>query len=294
MREDIKKLLKEVLQSVDVTNLPSSEVKKLQTKNKNKKDIVYVSSDEKPGDNKGLSEAEDIEDILISNAKKIYDRIKKDKSYRDMFNFKSTIKFSEIDRNNITSEQAAQLNKFKVDLKQDDPFAFLENYVKNYVKKYLNEQVKFSQKKESIGSLESMPTDDDIMLQRFPNLKEVLKELMGNDYKLFITDIKYIAPKPSTFQIKLGDEHFNLIWGGQKIKFICEIQGKKYHTIYLKEKEQAIKAINRLLRLGSTTSTQPEQEPESPSNVDTSSPQETPKPTNKTTEVSPEELSTEI
>jgi hypothetical protein len=200
-KHKFKLLLKESLQSVDVSNLPSSEVKKLKDKNKTRKDVVFTSSDEKIGDGKGLSEDTDIEE-------------------------------------------------------QDD---LLEENIRKYVRAYLNKKLNEvtetpKMEAEPIGSLEAMPTDDDVMIQRFPQLKEALLDLMGRDFKAFIKDIKYIAPKPTTFKIEIGNEHFNLIWSGEKTKFVCEAQGKKYYLIYTKEKEQAIKAINRLLRQGSTTS----------------------------------------
>jgi hypothetical protein len=95
----------------------------------------------------------------------------------------------------------------------------------------------------------------DEMLARFPKLKDALMSLMGNDYQVFISDIKYVAPKPTTFQIDLGDEHFNLMWAGNKMGFVCEVQGKKYYLTYLNEKATSNKSyksftplrINQLL-----------------------------------------------
>lgn len=125
--------------------------------------------------------------------------------------------------------------------------------VKQYIKQLIKEQ------NESIG-LSEMPTDDEQILGKFPKLKEALISLMGRDYKAFIEDIKYVAPKPTTFQIDIGDEYFNLMWAGEKMGFVCEVQGKKYYLTYTSEKQQAIKAINRLLRLGATTPEEAEAE----------------------------------
>jgi hypothetical protein len=50
------------------------------------------------------------------------------------------------------------------------------------------------------------------------------------------------------------------MWAGDKMGFVCEVQGKKYYLTYLSEKQQAIKAINRLLRLGATTPEEAEAE----------------------------------
>ena len=130
----------------------------------------------------------------------------------------------------------------------------LRQAVRQYIKQLITEQ------EEEIGGLEQMPTDDDEILSKFPKLKGALSSLMGKDYKAFISDIKYVAPKPTTFQIDLGDENFNLMWAGNKMGFVCEVQGKKYYLTYLSEKQQAIKAINRLLRLGATSPEEAEAE----------------------------------
>lgn len=243
MQSKIKQIIQEVLQSIDVSNLPASEVKKIKDKNKNRKDVVYTSADEKLGDGKGLSEEVSNEDTLK------------------------------------------------------------EQYVRKYIRKYLQEnflseepeqkktEPEITPEAEPVGSLEAMPTDDDIMIQRFPQLKEVLQELMGKDFRAFIKDIKYVAPKPTTFKIEIGDEHFNLIWSGHKTKFVCEVQGKKYYTIYTKEKEQAIKAINRLLRLGSAISQDEVQPNEDPAFDKVEDPMFSPSPkTENPSNISPDEL----
>jgi hypothetical protein len=123
----------------------------------------------------------------------------------------------------------------------------LRQAVRQYVKHLIKEQT------ESVGGFSEMPTDDDQILSKFPKLKDALVSLMGRDYKAFIEDIKYVAPKPTTFQIDIGNEYFNLMWVGDKMGFVCEVQGKKYYIVYNSEKQQAIKAINRLFRLGATT-----------------------------------------
>jgi hypothetical protein len=112
---------------------------------------------------------------------------------------------------------------------------------------------------------------------------------MGRDYKAFIEDIKYVAPKPTTFQIDIGNEYFNLMWAGDKMGFVCEVQGKKYYIIYNSEKQQAIKAINRLFRLGATTPEEAEAEEEGVTpGEEVSTPPPPPEP--ESGGVSPEEL----
>jgi hypothetical protein len=136
----------------------------------------------------------------------------------------------------------------------------LRQAIKQYIGKLITEQEEEIEVEDEGIGLETMPTDDDEMLARFPKLKNTLIGLLSKDYKSFIKDIKYVAGKPTTFQIDLGAEHFNLMWAGNKMGFVCEVQGKKYYLVYLNEKEQAIKAINRLLRLGATTPDESEAE----------------------------------
>lgn len=145
-------------------------------------------------------------------------------------------------------------NKWLKDNKDNMQENKFRGVVRNYIKQLITEQ------EEEFKGMEEMPSDDSEMISRFPKLKDALLSLMGKDYQAFISDIKYIAPKPTTFQIDLGDENFNLMWAGNKMGFVCEVQGKKYYLVYLNEKEQAIKAINRLLRLGATTPEESENE----------------------------------
>lgn len=148
--------------------------------------------------------------------------------------------------------------------------------VRQYIKQLIKEQEEETEleavestedetiEDEGIG-LEAMPTDDDEMLSRFPKLKDALIDVMSKDFKSFIKDIKYVAPKPTTFEIDLGEnEKFHLIWAGEKMEFICEVGGKKYWLIYDDERNQASKAISRLLKQGTT---QTEEAPEAESST---------------------------
>ena len=129
----------------------------------------------------------------------------------------------------------------------------LRQAVRQYIKQLITEQEEEIEVEDEGIGLETMPTDDDEILARFPKLKNTLIDLLSKDYKSFVKDIKYVAGKPTTFEINMGEnEKFYLMWAGNKMGFVCEVGGKKYYLIYLSEKQQAIKAINRLLRLGTT------------------------------------------
>jgi hypothetical protein len=71
IRQIIRKLIVEAnIHYTDVSNLPKSEVDKLKRKNQNNKNIVYTSTNEKPGDNKGLSEERTAEERLAEVLRK--------------------------------------------------------------------------------------------------------------------------------------------------------------------------------------------------------------------------------
>jgi hypothetical protein len=88
-----------------------------------------------------------------------------------------------------------------------------------------------------------------IMLARFPELRQTLEKLLSMQYRLFVSDIEWVAPKPTTFKITLPNkQYFNLIWNTED--FITKVSGMKYDMLTLKERERATKAISELLQYG--------------------------------------------
>jgi hypothetical protein len=86
-------------------------------------------------------------------------------------------------------------------------------------------------------------------LTKFPELKNIIVNLLTSDYGKFIDSIDWVAPKPTTFRINLlNDQSFYLIFN--KRSWIAEIEGKKYYLLNLPEEEMATKAIARVLRYG--------------------------------------------
>jgi hypothetical protein len=86
-------------------------------------------------------------------------------------------------------------------------------------------------------------------LTKFPELKDVIVNLLGPQFDLFIASIDWVAPKPTTFRINLkNNENFYLVYTPRT--FIAEIEGKKYYLLNLNEQENAEKAIARMLRYG--------------------------------------------
>ena len=86
-------------------------------------------------------------------------------------------------------------------------------------------------------------------LTKFPELKDVIVDLLGPQFDLFLASIDWVAPKPTTFRINLKNgENFYLVHTSRT--WIAEVEGKKYYLLNLNEEQSATKAIARILRYG--------------------------------------------
>ena len=98
-------------------------------------------------------------------------------------------------------------------------------------------------------------------LTKFPELKEVILNLLTSDFDSFIASIDWVAPRPTTFRVNLqNDEEFYLIW--MRRSWIAQVEGKKYYLLNLPEEERATEAVARLLRYGAPGSADAEAEVE--------------------------------
>lgn len=87
------------------------------------------------------------------------------------------------------------------------------------------------------------------ILFKFPKLQETLSELMSDEFTLFVEDIQWVAPRPTTFKVILKNQnYFHLIWNADD--FIARVAGTNYNLTAIGEKERAIKAIQELLIVG--------------------------------------------
>lgn len=98
------------------------------------------------------------------------------------------------------------------------------------------------------------------LLRKYPTLRNVLKMLMTENYKDYITGIYIVAPKPTTFKVILhNNQNFILTYLGKAYE--AKIEGKKYYLLTIGERQRAILAIARLLELGQALGTKgPEEE----------------------------------
>jgi len=116
------------------------------------------------------------------------------------------------------------------------------------------------------------------IVNKFPTLKDVLSDLMTSQYNLFIDDILWVAPRPTTFRINLiNGQYFFLIFDNRS--WLAQIEGKKYYLLNLPEEENAAEAIARILKYGNPELTKEGEGPAS--EIPPAAPEETP-PTEET------------
>ena len=115
----------------------------------------------------------------------------------------------------------------------------LEKYIRVAIKKAIKEAEEQQKKAEKAMYL----------IYRFPGLKKVMEDLMSPSFGRFVTDMKLVAPKPTTFSAKLiNEQEFNIIYNG-KGKYTVKVAGKKYDIQNLGELERAQQSISNVLEL---------------------------------------------
>lgn len=104
-----------------------------------------------------------------------------------------------------------------------------------------------------------LPTGTEEILAKFPTLRKNLENLFTDDYNTFVKEIKYIAPKPTTFTVVLAnDQEFYLKWMGKG--FEAQVGGKKYYLERVHEFQQALDKLNELLKHAPVGGEQPAEE----------------------------------
>jgi len=115
------------------------------------------------------------------------------------------------------------------------------------------------------------------VLEKFPELKEIIVNLLTNQYEIFVSDIQWVAPKPTTFRVVLGNgETFMLTYSPRS--WVAQIEGKKYYLLNLSEEESATEAIARVLAYGQATEKPAEGEASTETSTETPPAEETPAP----------------
>lgn len=94
-----------------------------------------------------------------------------------------------------------------------------------------------------------LKTSSEEVLQRFPTLRKTLTNLLTKDYPEFIDQVKWLSPKPTSFEVKLRNgENFFLKWDGEG--FVAEIAGKSYYLESVQDYQRALSALGELLQTG--------------------------------------------
>lgn len=128
----------------------------------------------------------------------------------------------------------------------------LEDKIRSLVKKTLTD--KFTKKSDDVLQTQDVEIEEETypLLTQFPSLKEVIVKLLTRQYKSFIKDIWWVAPRPTTFKVILeNDQYFYLIYGQRS--WVAKISGKKYYLNNINEEQNAARSIADLLMYGPAT-----------------------------------------
>ena len=136
--------------------------------------------------------------------------------------------------------------------------------IKDIVKKVYSNTAKSTEVDIDNPSMVSLDNERFPVLAKFPTLKETIIKLLTDQYDLFLKDIEWVAPRPTTFRIILGnDQTFYLIYTDRS--WIAKIEGKKYYLLNLNEEQNCIEAIARILSYGAKPTPEKGTTPETPS-----------------------------
>ena len=87
------------------------------------------------------------------------------------------------------------------------------------------------------------------IVARFPEIDKVLVQLMTDQYGVFIKDVEWVAPKPTTFRIKLANNQYFYLTYSDK-SWTAQVEGKKYYLLNIQEEERAMESLARILKYG--------------------------------------------
>jgi hypothetical protein len=148
----------------------------------------------------------------------------------------------------------------------------LKNKIKDLVKQvYSKTTNQPSEVDLDSPSVVSLDNERFPVLVKFPTLKKTITDLLTDQYELFLKDIEWVAPRPTTFRIILAnDQVFYLIYTDRS--WLAKVEGKKYYLLNLNEEQNCIEAIARILSYGAKPTTEkteppaaaPETAPEAP------------------------------
>ncbi len=147
-----------------------------------------------------------------------------------------------------------------------------KNALKELIKKLVREKV---------GTM-NIPREEPVKYtDKFLSFEEVLTELLTDQYPLFIQDVGWVAPKPTTFRVEFKNGQSTYLTKTEK-GWNCEVEGKKYDLEGLQGMQRATEAIARILRYGTA-------KPAGEESIETETPIESPASEEKPEETPPTE-----
>jgi hypothetical protein len=129
---------------------------------------------------------------------------------------------------------------------KDDLRTRIKNIVKNIYLKTNDSTIKVDLDSPSPISLDTARFP---VLVKFPTLLDTIVKLLTDQYDLFLKDIEWVAPRPTTFRIILAnDQVFYLIYTDRT--WIGKVEGKKYYLLNISEEQNCVESIARVLAYG--------------------------------------------
>jgi hypothetical protein len=126
----------------------------------------------------------------------------------------------------------------------------LRTRIKNIVKNVYSKSDKSTTKVDLDSATPvSLDTARFPVLVKFPTLLDTIVKLLTDQYDLFLKDIEWVAPRPTTFRIVLAnDQVFYLIYTDRT--WIGKVEGKKYYLLNISEEQNCVESIARILAYG--------------------------------------------
>jgi len=148
--------------------------------------------------------------------------------------------------------------------------------IKSLVKQVYSGATKSTEVDLDTISAVSLDTTRFPVLAKFPTLRDTIIKLLTDQYDLFLKDIEWVAPRPTTFRIVLAnDQVFYLIFTDRT--WIGKVEGKKYYLLNISEEQNCVESIARILSYGAKAEVKKEEvAPEAPVETPAETPAETP------------------
>jgi hypothetical protein len=116
-----------------------------------------------------------------------------------------------------------------------------------YIKKAVREKIE-QEKRVQANMSKSV-----YLIYKFPGLKDVFVNIMSPAFPRFLKEVTIVAPKPTTFKIKLLNNQEFYVYYANKGKFMVKVAGKKYPMDDLAAVERCSAAITSQLELNYNT-----------------------------------------